>query len=104
MKTFLRPLIISAVTLHFPAAIRLAAGQAQSGPTKSSGEAALYRNYFRGLETPEEYFDYRGAPNQGRGNVYEMEWPEPILDKVYPLNRERIFKQFKGVNSKGGGQ
>jgi predicted TIM-barrel fold metal-dependent hydrolase len=65
----------------------------------------LYRNYFRWLETADEYFDYYSAPEQGRWKIYGMELPEGVLEKVYHLNAERIFREFKGTSvSKGGAQ
>jgi predicted TIM-barrel fold metal-dependent hydrolase len=65
----------------------------------------LYRNYFRWLETDDEYFDYYAAPEQGRWKIYGMELPDEVLEKVYHLNAERIFSQFKGLAAiKGGGR
>jgi predicted TIM-barrel fold metal-dependent hydrolase len=56
----------------------------------------MYRNHFRWLETGDEYFDYWGYPGQGRWEIYGMELPDTVLEKVYHANAERIFKQFKG--------
>ncbi len=56
----------------------------------------MYRNHFRWLETADEYFDYWGFPGQGRWEIYGMELPDAVLEKVYHANAERIFKQFKG--------
>jgi uncharacterized protein len=56
----------------------------------------MYRNHFRWLETADEYFDYWGYPGQGRWEIYGMELPDAVLEKVYHANAERIFKQFKG--------
>jgi len=65
----------------------------------------LYRNYFRWLETADEYFDYFSYPEQGRWKIYGLDLPDPVLEKVYHLNAERIFSQFKGLAGKtGGGQ
>lgn len=55
-------------------------------------DAAMYRNYFRWLETNDEYFDYWGAPSQGRWKIYGMELPDNILEKMYHLNAERILR------------
>jgi predicted TIM-barrel fold metal-dependent hydrolase len=63
----------------------------------------LYRNYFRWLETGDEYFDYYAAPEQGRWKIYGMELPDEVLEKVYHLNAERIFNQFKGLAAIKGG-
>jgi len=59
----------------------------------------LYRNHFRWLETADEYFDYWGSPDQGRWKIYGLDLPDPVLEKVYHLNAERVFSQFKGVKS-----
>ena len=72
--------------------------------TDATPSADVYQNYFRWLETPDEYFDYYGAPNQGRWKIYGMELPDKILEKVYHLNAEKVFRQFKGFPSSGGGQ
>jgi predicted TIM-barrel fold metal-dependent hydrolase len=56
----------------------------------------MYRNHFRWLETGDEYFDYWGYPSQGRWKIYGMELPDQVLEKIYHLNAERMFAQFKG--------
>src|SRR5208283_2563518 len=38
--------------------------------TDSDPEEAMYANYFRWLETPDEYFEYAGYPGQGRWEIY----------------------------------
>lgn len=50
-----------------------------------------YRNIFRALETEDEYFDYFQSPGQGRWKIYGLGLPEPVLDKVYRRNAERIL-------------
>jgi predicted TIM-barrel fold metal-dependent hydrolase len=62
----------------------------------------LYRNYFRWLETADEYFPYFGYPAQGRWQIYGLDLPSDVLEKVYHLNAERIFSQFKGLAGKPG--
>ncbi|MGC0776673.1 MAG: amidohydrolase family protein, partial [Candidatus Acidiferrum sp.] len=69
--------------------------------TDSEPEEAMYANYFRWLETPDEYFAYAGYPGQGRWEIYGMELPDNVLEKVYNKNAEKIFAQFKGVNQLG---
>lgn len=64
-------------------------------------DVEMYRNYFRWLETADEYFDYFGAPRQGRWKIYGLELPDRVLEKVYHLNAERIFRQFKGLPGQG---
>jgi predicted TIM-barrel fold metal-dependent hydrolase len=56
----------------------------------------LYRNNFRWLETADEYFDYWGAPGQGRFEIYGLALPDPVLKKIYHENAERLFSQFQG--------
>jgi predicted TIM-barrel fold metal-dependent hydrolase len=74
------------------------------GTDMTPGEE-LYWNYLRWLETGDEYFDYYAAPEQGRWKIYGMELPDEVLEKVYHLNAERIFNQFKGLSTmKGGGR
>jgi predicted TIM-barrel fold metal-dependent hydrolase len=69
--------------------------------TDSEPEEAMYANYFRWLETPDEYFEYAGYPGQGRWEIYGMELPDNVLEKVYNKNAEKIFAQFKGLKQLG---
>ena len=69
--------------------------------TDAEPEPQMYANYFRWLETPDEYFDYYGYPGQGRWEIYGMELSDPILEKVYHLNAEKLFSQFKGAPATG---
>jgi uncharacterized protein len=64
--------------------------------TDSEPETAMYANYFRWLETGDEYFPYWGYPGQGRWQIYGMELPDGVLEKVYHKNADKIFAQFKG--------
>ncbi len=61
-------------------------------PQQIFGEA-LYRIYFRFLETEDEYFDYAPAPvpPQGRWRIYGIGLPDGILKKVYNANAERLL-------------
>jgi predicted TIM-barrel fold metal-dependent hydrolase len=61
-------------------------------PQQVFGEA-LYRIYFRFLETEDEYFDYAPAtvPPQGRWRIYGVGLPETILRKVYHDNAARLL-------------
>jgi uncharacterized protein len=63
--------------------------------TDNSLTEELYRNNFRFLETADEYFDYWGAPGQGRFEISGLNLPDPVLEKVYHKNAERLFSQFK---------
>ncbi len=54
---------------------------------------AMYRCYFRFLETGDEYFDYApsAVPPQGRWKIYGIALPDVILKKVYHNNAAREF-------------
>jgi uncharacterized protein len=56
----------------------------------------MYSNYFRWLETQDEYFPYWGYPEQGRWEIYGLGLPDQVLEKVYHENAEKIFSQFGG--------
>jgi uncharacterized protein len=72
--------------------------------TDNTIEEEMYRNHFRWLETADEYFDYWGYPGQGRWKIYGMELPDAVLEKIYHLNAERLFREFKGAaRTEGGG-
>src|SRR6202047_610656 len=55
----------------------------------------MYRNHFRWLETADEYFDYWGYPGEGRWKIYGLKLPDPVLEKIYHRNAERMFGQSK---------
>jgi hypothetical protein len=65
--------------------------------TDNGMDEEMYRNHFCWLETTDEYFDYWGYPGQGHWKIYGMELPDPVLEKIYHLNAERIFRQFNGA-------
>ncbi|MCU1297727.1 MAG: amidohydrolase 2 [Acidobacteriaceae bacterium] len=69
--------------------------------TDSEVTEEMYRNHFRWLETGDEYFDYWGYPGQGRWKIYGMELPDGVLEKIYHVNAERMFGQFKTASAKG---
>jgi len=69
--------------------------------TDNGMEEEMYRNHFRWLETADESFDYWGYPAQGRWEIYGLDLPDPVLQKIYHLNAERMFSQFKGVTTGG---
>jgi predicted TIM-barrel fold metal-dependent hydrolase len=56
-------------------------------------EPALYQNYFRWLETADEYFPPYDT-GQGRWNIYGLDLPDAVLEKIYHLNAEKLFRQF----------
>jgi len=73
--------------------------------TDNNFEADLYQSYFRWLETDDEYFDYYDGPAQGRWKIYGLALPDTVLEKIYHLNAERLFSQFKdvaAVSARGG--
>jgi predicted TIM-barrel fold metal-dependent hydrolase len=61
----------------------------------------MYRNYFRWLDSADEYFEYWGSPDQGRWRIYGLHLPDRVLGKIYHQNAERLFAQFRGEGSKG---
>lgn len=69
--------------------------------TDSQVDEEMYCNHFRWLETADESFDYSGYPGQGRWEIYGLALPDPVLEKIYHLNAERMFSQFKG-GARGG--
>jgi predicted TIM-barrel fold metal-dependent hydrolase len=55
-------------------------------------EEAMYRLYFRFLETDDEYFEYPShASRQGRWNIYGLFLPDDVLKKVYRENALRLL-------------
>ena len=66
--------------------------------TDNGMDEAMYRNLFRWLETADESFDPWGYPGQGRWEIYGLALPDSVLEKIYHLNAERMFKQFKGLS------
>lgn len=64
--------------------------------TDSEPVPEVYANYFRWLETQDEYFPYSGYPGQGRWMIYGMGLPDAILEKVYHGNAEKIFSMYRG--------
>lgn len=65
--------------------------------TDAAPQEAMYRNYFRWLETADEYFEYWGWPGQGRWRIYGLDLPREVLERVYSKNAERVFAQFRGA-------
>jgi uncharacterized protein len=56
-------------------------------------EPNLYANYFRWLETADEHFPYYDHPAQGRWNIYGLELPDEVLEKVYHRNADRVLRR-----------
>jgi predicted TIM-barrel fold metal-dependent hydrolase len=60
----------------------------------SGPEKAVYQNYFRFLETDDEYFNYsmHDIPSQGRWFIYGLGLPDHVLQKVYSENARRVMR------------
>ena len=65
--------------------------------TDEGASEEMYHNYFRWLETEDEYFPYAQYPAQGRWMIYGLGLPDDVLEKVYHGNAERLFGHFKGA-------
>ena len=65
--------------------------------TDEGATEAMYQNYFRWLETKDEYFPYAQYPQQGRWMIYGLGLPDDVLEKVYHRNAEEMFARFKGM-------
>lgn len=70
--------------------------------TDEGAAEAMYQNYFRWLETEDEYFPYAQYPLQGRWMIYGLGLPDDVLEKVYHRNAEALFAQFKGAKLSAG--
>lgn len=80
-------------------------GRIMFGTDEGAGEA-MYQNYFRWLETEDEYFPYAQYPAQGRWMIYGLRLPDEVLQKVYHRNAEELFARFKssGQRSERGAE
>jgi predicted TIM-barrel fold metal-dependent hydrolase len=65
--------------------------------TDEGSEERMYQNYFRWLETDDEYFPYSQYPDQGRWMISGLALPDDVLEKVYHVNAERLFAEFKST-------
>jgi predicted TIM-barrel fold metal-dependent hydrolase len=65
--------------------------------TDEGAAETMYQNYFRWLETEDEYFPYAQYPLQGRWMVYGLGLPDDVLEKVYHGNAEALFARFKAA-------
>lgn len=57
----------------------------------------MYRNFFRWLETDDDYFDHAIAPMGGRWKIYGLNLPDPVLKKIYSENAHRVFPGLQGL-------
>lgn len=63
-------------------------------------EVAMYRLYFRFLETADEYFEYPShASRQGRWNIYGLTLPDDVLRKVYRDNALKLLPRLASGSS-----
>ena len=62
--------------------------------TDYAPEEAMYRNWFRFLETADEHFDYWHSPTQGRWKISGLDLPRDVLEKVYAKNAERVLARL----------
>jgi hypothetical protein len=59
-------------------------------------EIAMYRLYYRFLETADEYFEYpTHASRQGRWNVYGLYLPDDVLKRVYHDNAWKLLSNVR---------
>ena len=57
---------------------------------------AMYRGYYRFLQTKDEYFAYpTHASGQGRWSIYGIFLPDDVLRKVYRENALRLLAPFR---------
>lgn len=61
--------------------------------TDAGPDLATYCNYYRFLESADEYFNYDTSepPGQGRWRVYGLFLPDDVLEQVYYHNAARII-------------
>jgi hypothetical protein len=61
--------------------------------TDAGPDPATYAIYARFLETQDEYFSYSPdeIPGSGRWNIYGLNLPSAVLDRVYFLNAAGLF-------------
>lgn len=64
--------------------------------TDTTPKRDAYRIYYRFLETEDEYFDCSASHHlQGFWNIYGINLPPEVLDKIYRKNAERILYGLK---------
>ena len=59
-------------------------------------DVAMYRGYYRFLQTADEYFSYpTHASGQGRWSIYGIFLPDNVLRKVYRENALKLLAPFR---------
>jgi predicted TIM-barrel fold metal-dependent hydrolase len=72
--------------------------------TDTTPNRESYRVYYRFLETEDEYFDCSASHHrQGFWNIYGINLPPEVLDKVYRRNAERVLFGVKKDDAKKPG-
>ncbi len=61
--------------------------------TDGNPDEGTYRQYFRFLQTADEYFDYPGWPKYkpGRWKIYGLDLPDEVLQKIYHDNAAKVL-------------
>ncbi|QVL30561.1 amidohydrolase family protein [Telmatocola sphagniphila] len=71
--------------------------------TDTTPRREAYRIYYRFLETEDEYFNCAASHHlQGFWNIYGINLPAPVLDKIYRRNAERVLYGLKPDASRPG--
>ena len=63
--------------------------------TDNAPDPRSYRIYYRFLETNDDYFPYwhpEDKPWQGRWYIHGLGLPDPVLERIYKTNSQRLFK------------
>jgi predicted TIM-barrel fold metal-dependent hydrolase len=68
--------------------------------TDAAPDEAMYRNWFRLLETADEAFDYWNSPGQGRWTISGLDLPRDVLERVYSKNAERVIPPSAGAGDR----
>jgi predicted TIM-barrel fold metal-dependent hydrolase len=71
-------------------------------PEKGWTPERMYRSYIEFLETANEYIEYPEADltKQGRWQVYGLELPKDVLEKIYVLNAQRLIPTDAAIEAR----
>jgi predicted TIM-barrel fold metal-dependent hydrolase len=71
--------------------------------TDTTPRRDAYRIYYRFLETEDEYFDCSASHHlQGFWNIYGINLPPEVLDKIYRKNAERVLFGLSPISDRPG--